>query len=115
MRAGKAVAIAVPVFRDRLAPGLENWNTIDSVEDGLIIDPPPTSVAVSGHAVCVVGFTPDLSEVLGGYFIFRNSWGTAQFARSAPSGRPGRYVSRPGYGQISASYVQSYLWELCYL
>jgi hypothetical protein len=68
---------------------------------------------VGGHAVCVVGFEPDPEEPMGGYFIARNSWGTL-WASLAPS--PGdSHSPAAGYGEISASYVDAYLWELLQL
>lgn len=112
-RTRRPVAISLPVFRDRLVPLNTNWNTPVGIAYGEVLDPPPTAVAENGHAVCVVGFVPDGEELHGGYFVFRNSWGTMKFGRRAPV--EGWYAPAPGYGQISASYVDNYLWELCVL
>ena len=63
--------------------------------------------------MCAVGFEPDPEEPTGGYFIIRNSWGTA-WSSQAPS--PGNtYSPGPGYGEVSATYVDAYLWELLVL
>lgn len=112
-RTRRPVAISVPVFRDRVAPLNNNWNTPVGIAYGEVLDPPPTAVVENGHAVCVVGFVPDPEELQGGYFVFRNSWGTTKFGRKAPV--EGWHAIAPGYGQISASYVDDYLWELCIL
>ena len=105
------VAISVPVFADplNLNSGSNNWNTAVGVNYGLVINPPPTSVVVGGHAVCVVGFEPDSSDPGGGRFIFRNSWGT-DWAADAPNPEFSKAPER-GYGQISASYLDRFLWE----
>jgi hypothetical protein len=109
----RPVAISLPVFRDPLTPsGADNWNTQVGFQFGRVLDPPPTSLVIGGHAVCVTGFVHDPSEPMGGWFIFRNSWGTvwAGAAPASPSMSP-----EPGYGYISATYVEKYLWEMCSL
>lgn len=109
---GRPVAITVPVFADLANPGgPDNWTTPSAWAYGRVIDPPPSAVATSaGHAICVVGFEPDVREPKGGYFVFRNSWSVA-WASAAPA--PGTtYAPEPGYGEISATYLDDYLWEL---
>jgi hypothetical protein len=103
----------VPVFADPDDHASTNWNSDDGTEYGYVYDPPPTSVAVDGHAVCLTGFVGDPTEVLGGFFIFRNSWGTSAWAASAPT--PGYATPEPGYGMISASYVDRWAWEYAIL
>lgn len=103
------VAIALPVFRDSIQPHNNNWNTSVGLLYGRVLDPPPTSIVDGGHAVTVVGFTPDPGESNGGYFVIRNSWGTAWGSR-LPSA--GSFAPAPGYGQVSATYVEHFLWEL---
>lgn len=107
------VAIGVPVFADPDNLQRDNWNVSGLVAYGRVAEPPPLSVVVGGHAVCVVGFEPDPNEPAGrGWFIFRNSWGSV-FGQALPDAR---YRSpEPGYGQISWSYVDNYLWEMCWL
>jgi hypothetical protein len=109
----RPVAISVPIFRDALVPDRNNWNSDVGILYGEVLDPPATAVADGGHAVCVVGFVPDPEENTGGNFIFRNSWGTSGFGRNLPSS--GWRAQEPGYGQISASYIDKYLWEMCVL
>lgn len=106
---GRAVAISVPVFNDSLTR-VSNWTTSAARLYGAVADPPPTSVASGGHAVCIVGFVADPTEPLGGWFVLRNSWGTGGWGHALPN--PGYHAPQPGYGQISASYLDRYLWEL---
>jgi hypothetical protein len=108
---GSPVAITIPVFRDpHFTTGPTNWTTPVGRTYGRVLNPPPRSVVVGGHAVCVVGFVPDPSEPLGGYFIARNSWGTT-WASNAPHPEA-TYSPEPGYGELSASYVDNYIWEM---
>jgi hypothetical protein len=107
------VSIGVPVFADPANPNLDNWNVGGLVPYGRVAEPPPMSVVVGGHAVCVVGFQPDVNEPAGkGWFILRNSWGNS-FGDQLPNG--GYWGPEPGYGQISWSYIDTYLWEMCWL
>ena len=113
LQAGHPVAVSLPVFQDVTNPtGPNNWTTRVGHLYGIIVDPQPTSVVAGGHAVCVTGFHPDPAESTGGYFIIRNSWGTnwgnrlPDTASSAPA---------PGYGQVSATYIDNYLWEIAHL
>lgn len=110
---GCVVAISLPVFRDVSRSTNDNWNTFDAVDYGFVLNPVPSSVIAGGHAVCVVGFVADDSEENGGFFIVRNSWGDRWAGRigSMPVLRPGHYVRRRGYGQVSATYVENWLWE----
>ena len=57
---------------------------------------------VGGHAVCLVGYQDSTSSPGGGYFILRNSWGTA-WGSQCPY--------RPGYGTIPYQYIAQYNWE----
>jgi hypothetical protein len=109
--AGRPVAVSLPVFRDPAVPsGPINWATPVAWAYGRILNPPARSVVAGGHCVCVTGFVPDASEPNGGYFILRNSWG-ADWANLAPA--PGSsYSPEQGYGEISATYVDAYCWEL---
>lgn len=106
----RPVAVSVPVFRDPASGAIgDNWSTPVGVQYGRVLDPPPTSLAVGGHAVCVTGFLADATEATGGWFIFRNSWGSS-WARLAPT--PESKAPEPGYGYISATYIDKYLWEV---
>jgi hypothetical protein len=108
------VVVSLPVFRDPTMPtGPYNWTTRVGWAYGRVLNPPVRSVVAGGHCVCVTGFVPDNAEPTGGYFIIRNSWGT-QWARLAPT--PGSSNSpEQGYGEISATYVDMYCWELLQL
>jgi hypothetical protein len=107
LRAGSPVAVSVPVFRDRLI-GYDNWNTPGGQQFGAVTNPLPTSIVDGGHAVLLVGYVPDALDPLGGRFVFRNSW-SPQWGHALPA--PGRAAPRPGYGEISASYIDQHLWE----
>ncbi|WP_425442333.1 C1 family peptidase [Rugamonas rubra] len=109
------VAIGVPVFADPVLPTNDNWNAGGLMEFGRVLDPQPSSVVIGGHAVCIVGFEPDPTEPAGrGWFIIRNSWGVSPWGSKLPAA--GAYWGpEPGYGQISWSYVDLYLWEMCSL
>lgn len=105
----RPVAICLPVFVDPLTPdGATNWTTPVGWSYGTVINPPPTSKVKSGHCVCITGFVPDASEPQGGYFIIRNSWDRDWGSRNGSGTR----APEPGYGSISASYVNTYCWEL---
>jgi hypothetical protein len=112
LKRGRLVAITLPVFVDGNNRDIDNWNADLARVYGVVMDPPPSAVAEVGHAVCVTGFVPDASEPMGGYFVFRNSWGSA-WANTAPSAGTRYHTPQPGYGQVTASYVEKYLWEAC--
>lgn len=116
LREGGAVAVAVPMVHDRGEPPWQtNWASDEAINYGCVPDPAGDYVKVSGHCVCVLGFVPDPQEPTGGYFLFRNSWDVV-WAGSvpAPDGPTRRYppVPAPGYGAISATYVDEHCWEL---
>jgi hypothetical protein len=107
---GRPVAASFPVFVDPTNPaGQTNWTGPISRLYGRIFDPPIHTLAKGGHCVCITGFVPDTTEPTGGYFILRNSWGPS-WASQASS--PGYNSPEQGYGEISASYVDTYCWEL---
>ncbi len=110
LRRHNGVAIALPVFNSPATSG-HNWSTTTAVNYGEVMNPLPGWSVSGGHAVCCVGFVPDSEERLGGHFIIRNSWGTRFFGAYLPDSD---YVGpEPGYGQVSASYVDEFLWEDC--
>jgi C1A family cysteine protease len=110
----KPVAICLAVFRDPTMPqGAHGWGTKVAWSYGRILNPPPTSVVAGGHCVCITGFVADSNEPSGGYFIFRNSW-SPSWAKLAPSSG-NTYSPEAGYGEISATYVDKYCWELMQL
>lgn len=62
-----------------------------------------TEAAIGGHAVCLVGYVDTPASPGGGYFIVRNSWGTASFGSANPFGA--------GYGTIPYQYITNDAWE----
>lgn len=114
LQTGRVAAVSLPVFGDPLNPnGPTNWTSPVAWVYGRVLNPPETSVVVGGHCVCITGFEPDPSEPHGGYFILRNSWDTV-WGGGAPA--PGNTLApEQGYGEISATYVETYCWELLQL
>ena len=106
---GQPVAVSLPVFADPVRPRGHNWNSPVGDLFGKVLDPPIGSIAIAGHAVAIVGFSPDKDEPMGGHFIFRNSWG-ALWGSALPS--EGYAATQPGYGQLSATYMDRYIWEI---
>lgn len=106
------VAVSLPVFSDATVPHSDNWVNPLSRLYGWVADPLPTSVVTNGHAVCITGYAPDVQAPGGGYFIVRNSWGTA-WGQALPA--PGYHGPEPGYGQISVWYVDQFAWEYGWL
>lgn len=68
-----------------------------------------------GHTVCIVGFQPPASgdHKSGGWFLFRNSWGT-DFAKHYKDDPFYPRASARGYGYIRAVDVDTYCWEYLY-
>lgn len=113
LTSGRPVVVTLPCFVDPLdEKGPDNWTTRLGRVSGRVLDPPPTSVVRGGHCVLVTGFAPDAAEPNGGYFVVRNSWGTAWGASNPTHGYP---APEPGYGEVSATYVDTYAWELLQL
>jgi hypothetical protein len=112
LRQNRPVAISIPLFRDLyIDTGVTNWTTLVAWLYGRIFNPPPLTSVITGEfvAVCIVGFVPDPDEEMGGYFIFRNSWG-ADWSRQSPT--QAYHAPEPGYGEISASYVDLHTAEM---
>lgn len=111
---GRPVAASFPVFTDPTTPGgPTNWTTPVAWSYGRVFDPPLQAVVSAGHCVCITGFVPDSVEPSGGYFIFRNSWSPAW--SSASPAPVNSHAPEPGYGELSATYVDNYCWELLQL
>ena len=104
------VGLALPVF-DSPNGLTHNWGTRTAQAYGAVQNPMPGWIANGGHAVCCVGFVPDPLEPMGGHFIVRNSWGTTHFGGALPD--PSYPAPAPGYGHVTATYVDRYLWEMC--
>lgn len=108
----RPVAITLPVFYDPVTGQGNNWQTPTAFSYGIVSNNPPGALPLKGHAVCVIGFVQDWTEPTGGYFIFRNSWGS-DWATHAPSTYS--YSPAVGYGQVPATYVDRQVWEICQL
>lgn len=114
LRAGLPVVVGVPLFEH--ASGLSNWVLPEALRTGIVhcpedahapqLDGPRTD----GHVVCITGFEPDEAEPLGGWFVFRNSWGL-EFAAQSGTARPGQNAMPRGFGMLSATHLNSYCWE----
>lgn len=109
---GRPIAVGVPTFD--ATEGRDNFWTYRAEKRGVVRGPLDQSERLSigdetrsGHAFCIVGFEPDPEEPMGGWFLFRNSWGPDW----------GRYpdtdfgVPAQGYGAVSASYLAFHSWE----
>jgi C1A family cysteine protease len=105
------VAIAIPVFVDRVT-NTDNWNWTKALDYGHVLDPPQFSVVDGGHAICVCEYHPSTAAPGGGWFVFKNSWGTQQWSDGSNLPPPGHPAWKAGYGYISAAYVDEYLWEI---
>lgn len=89
-----AVAIGALVFKS-------SWNSEATRKSGKIFEPYEGESPESGHSVTLVGYVFDSSFPGGGYFIFRNSWGSrwAWKATYCPA----------GYGVMSFRYAVKYI------
>ena len=110
----RPVAISLPTFPESGPGDLTNWTNHNAFHHGAVSDVGPDVARVGQHCVCVTGFIPSATEGNGGYFVFRNSWGTA-WAGFAPSTLPGPTGPQPGYGVLSATYVNQHCKEILQL
>ncbi|MEJ8562088.1 hypothetical protein QTO30_13230 [Yoonia sp. GPGPB17] len=114
LSAGYPIVVGIPLF---LHPsGLTNWTLPSALAHGLVHcpedaeSPPLDGPRSDGHVVCLTGFVPDETEPMGGWFTFRNSWGTEFAARSLGDDMPQAAKGR-GNGRLSATYLNEYCWE----
>ncbi len=112
LRNGSAVAITLPVYA---TANHTPWTVGNAWKAGVIPDPTQAVKAAGsgdiGHAVCIVGMLPDPESEGGGWFIFRNSWGT-RFGYARPSNPALDAVLAPGYGAISFAHVGQECWGM---
>jgi C1A family cysteine protease len=87
----KVIPFAVPVF--------SSWMNVESRRTGRIPMPFRGERSIGGHALCLVGYEDDANAPQGGWFIFRNSWGTS-WAEDSPCAA--------GYGMLPYAYMQQY-------
>lgn len=85
------IVFGVPVF--------PSWGNIETLKTGRIPMPLPGEPSVGGHALSLCGFRDDPNAPGGGWFIFRNSWGT-HWASENPDGQ--------GYGLLPYAYMDRY-------
>ncbi len=92
LKQGYPIAFAIPVFN--------SWeNNPHTYSTGAIPMPLPGEVPTDGHAMVLVGYSDEPQYAGGGYFVFRNSWGTGWAAR-CPYG--------PGNGTIPYAFINLY-------
>lgn len=94
----RPVTISIPVYNSWYA-------SQETRRSGRITMRVGNEASVGGHAVCLVGYQDTPGSPGGGYFIVRNSWGTASFGYQSPYGA--------GYGTIPYQYItnDAYLGE----
>lgn len=108
----RPVVAAFPLFE---VPGRDVFTSAPARRFGRAAYPPPALAAtlkpVAGHAVCLVGYEPRTPNLLDGWFVFRNSYGTRNFgAEVAQDARLPR-APAPGFGLIAATEVDRWCWE----
>ena len=114
LKAGLPVAVGLPLFGH--PSGLTNWTMPAAMRSGVVLCPEDAGAPAlegprdEGHVVCVTGFLPDPSEPLGGWFVFRNSWGL-EFASHATIPSDEISAGTRGYGLLSATHINAHCWE----
>lgn len=125
LRNGHPVAVTIPGwFPDPNKPLESLWHSQILQDYGVLPIPAPGTIVGSlGHAVCIIGYAWDVQLGQGfheiypgyffkdhpGYFIFRNSVGTAEQRSFSP-----RIHGNPlplGYGLIPADVMEYFVWE----
>lgn len=92
----RPVTLSIPVYA--------SWyNSASTRLTGRITMRIGSEAAIGGHAVCLVGYVDTPTSPGGGYFIVRNSWGTAAFGSANPFGA--------GYGTIPYQYIANDAFE----
>ncbi len=121
LRAGRPVAVGLPTFSFGSRFGRSNWSSARARSMGIVFGPTDrenidrNAWVVSGHVVCLMGFTPDANAGGGGWFIFRNSWGR-RFGQDVQPPRRGSVNSVPaipnkGYGALTVRHIDDFCWE----
>lgn len=128
LKNGKAVVVSLAGSADPKMPNGNIWHAENFWNTGVLRVPEPHHiVGLAGHAVCVVGYLPQVPGLTAaqypgyidntkfpGFFLFRNSWGVEYFARNSPlAPQPGGDWDFPrGYGLIPAAVIEYFTWEL---
>jgi hypothetical protein len=133
LKQGCPVAIAIAGFADPLKEKATIWHSEAFWEYGILPIPAPhTIVGTGGHAVCIVGYVPELPNasavptaenfyrneafynnlVSPGYFVFRNSY-DIYFPRKNLALRSALDDANfpEGYGLIPAAVIEYFVWE----
>jgi Papain family cysteine protease len=105
----RPVAVCLKMFQNPTT-NQSAWTATNAIHYGIIDDPAPTDTLVNSHCICIVRWWPDNCEPSGGYFVFRNSWGGIFAERAHSSLAPA--VPGPGYGVISATYINTWSYEI---
>jgi hypothetical protein len=108
-----------------------NWTSPLVKKTGQVPEPGQfSSLANHGHAVILVGYFADSTAKGNGRFVLRNSWGEEWGRQPSVNSRPLHTVLPkelleklppgqrgglpPGYGTISAAYIQQHCLEIAY-
>ena len=114
LKGGHPVVIGVPMFPHD--SGLSNWTLPQTMANGIVYCPEDENQPnlraprTDGHVVCLTGFIPDENEPLGGWFVFKNSWG-CEFGTHNGGFHASPYQIQRGFGVISATHIDRYCWE----
>jgi hypothetical protein len=116
---GDPVALGLRVIP--MLSGGTNWFNRISTETGEVLDPdayPNRKFDLNspwqGHAVAVMGFVEDPTARGGGWFVIRNSNGS-HWGRNAAVPLPIPMPLPPGFGCVTAGYVDRFASELLWL
>ncbi len=111
------VAMGIPTYRfENDNKGSSNWINARAVNSGIVFGPGESvyegkrPLEIAGHVVCIVGFQADPNAPGGGWFIFKNSWGTrfGKYSNRDQSAVP--YFQLSGYGALSMNHA-NLCWE----
>lgn len=109
----RVVAVMLPMIA---AEGTrDNWRFPVAFRNGVVSDFPLTSTVplrrVGAHAVLVAGYMADQQASGGGWFVFKNCWGDTYGVRGVMN----RFGPAPGWGVVSALYVDRFALRMWYL
>lgn len=114
---GRPVCVGLPMFK--IGNNFKNnWKNRASVDTGIVYGPGDKMnegkdyQQVSAHVVTIVGFQPERQKNGGGWFIFKNSWGTQFGKHPRLPGQKKQATSNIGFGAISSLYLETFCWEL---
>ncbi|AHE55069.1 C1 family peptidase [Sphingomonas sanxanigenens] len=95
LAAGSCVGFSVPVYN--------SWyQSTYATQTGRLNMRIGNEAGAGGHAMCLIGYQDDADQPGGGFFILRNSWGTA-WGSQCPYGA--------GNGTIPYAYIANDCWE----